>query len=74
MRSTARRRSDIGYHLLPRLVGRARAMLVEGYFRDIGTVDAYQRAQQEWPVRARTDDHHPDAVAHRPARRRDRPA
>src|SRR5262249_4727097 len=28
---------DIGYDLLPRLVGRARAVLVEGYFRDIGT-------------------------------------
>ena len=46
--------SDIGYDLLPRLVGRARAMPVEGYFRDVGTVDAYQRAQQEWPVRAAT--------------------
>ena len=43
---------DIGYDLLPRLVGRARAIPVEGYFRDIGTIDAYQRAQQEWPVRA----------------------
>jgi mannose-1-phosphate guanylyltransferase len=42
---------DIGYDLLPRLVGRARAMLVTGYFRDIGTVDAYQRAQQEWSAR-----------------------
>ena len=46
---------DIGYDLLPRLVGRARAMPVEGYFRDIGTIDAYQRAQQEWPVRAQRD-------------------
>jgi mannose-1-phosphate guanylyltransferase len=43
---------DIGYDLLPRLVGRARAVLVEGYFRDIGTVNAYQRACEEWPVRA----------------------
>jgi mannose-1-phosphate guanylyltransferase len=43
---------DIGFDLLPRLVGRARAVLVEGYFRDIGTVDAYQRAREEWPVRA----------------------
>jgi mannose-1-phosphate guanylyltransferase len=43
---------DIGYHLLPRLVGRAKATLVEGYFRDVGTVDAYQRAQQEWPARS----------------------
>ena len=43
---------DIGYDLLPRLVGRARALPVEGYFRDIGTIDAYERAQREWPVRA----------------------
>jgi mannose-1-phosphate guanylyltransferase len=44
--------TDIGYHLLPRLVGRARAMPVETYFRDIGTVEAYELAQQEWPGRA----------------------
>ena len=44
--------ADIGYDLLPRLVGRAKAMPVEGYFRDIGTIDAYERAQQEWAVRA----------------------
>ena len=43
---------DIGFDLLPRLVGRARAVLVEGYFRDIGTADAYQQAREEWPVRA----------------------
>ena len=43
---------DIGYDLLPRLVGRTKTVLVEGYFLDVGTVDAYQRAQQEWPVRA----------------------
>jgi mannose-1-phosphate guanylyltransferase len=43
---------DIGYDLLPRLVGRARAVPVEGYFRDIGTPEAYQRAREEWPARA----------------------
>jgi mannose-1-phosphate guanylyltransferase len=43
---------DIGYDLLPRLVGRARAIPVEGYLRDIGTIEAYQRAQQEWRARA----------------------
>jgi len=43
---------DIGYDLLPRLVGRAKALPVEGYFLDIGTIDAYERAQREWPVRA----------------------
>jgi mannose-1-phosphate guanylyltransferase len=41
---------DIGFHLLPHLVGRARGLTVEGYLRDIGTIDAYQKAQQEWPA------------------------
>lgn len=40
--------ADIGFHLLPKLVGRAWAMPLEGYFRDIGTVEAYERAQLEW--------------------------
>ncbi len=44
--------ADIGYDLLPRLVGQARAVLVEGYFRDVGTADAYRRAREEWPARA----------------------
>jgi mannose-1-phosphate guanylyltransferase len=43
---------DIGYDLLPRLVGRARAVPIEGYFLDIGTPDAYLRARKEWPIRA----------------------
>jgi len=43
---------DIGYDLLPKLVGQARAVLVEGYFRDVGTIEAYRRARQEWPARA----------------------
>jgi mannose-1-phosphate guanylyltransferase len=43
---------DIGYDLLPRLVGRARAVPVEGYFRDIGTIEAYRLAREEWAARA----------------------
>ncbi|MGN6679121.1 MAG: nucleotidyltransferase family protein [Streptosporangiaceae bacterium] len=43
---------DIGYHLLPRLSGRARAVPITGYFRDIGTPDAYRLAREEWPARA----------------------
>jgi mannose-1-phosphate guanylyltransferase len=43
---------DIGYDLLPRLIGRSRAMVVDGYFRDIGTADALRRAREEWPARA----------------------
>ena len=43
---------DIGCHLLPKLVGRAFAVPVECYFRDIGTLEAYQRVREEWPVPA----------------------
>jgi mannose-1-phosphate guanylyltransferase len=43
---------DIGYDLLPRLVGRAWAVPVDGYFRDIGTPAAYRRALADWPARA----------------------
>jgi mannose-1-phosphate guanylyltransferase len=43
---------DIGFDLLPRLIGRSRAVLIEGYFCDIGTTDAYRRAREEWPMRA----------------------
>jgi mannose-1-phosphate guanylyltransferase len=43
--------ADIGYDLLPRLVGRAHAIPVESYFRDIGTPDAYRMAREEWPAR-----------------------
>jgi mannose-1-phosphate guanylyltransferase len=43
--------ADVGYDLLPRLAGRTRAVLVEGYFRDIGTPEAYRLAQEEWGSR-----------------------
>jgi mannose-1-phosphate guanylyltransferase len=42
---------DIGYDLLPRLVGRAHAVPIEGYFRDIGTPEAYRQAQEDWSAR-----------------------
>lgn len=41
---------DIGYDLLPRLVGRARTVTVGGYFRDIGSPEAIECAEREWPV------------------------
>lgn len=43
--------ADIGYHLLPRLVaapGRVRAIRLDGFFIDIGTPDALERARREW--------------------------
>ena len=43
---------DIGYDLLPRLVGRARAVPLDGaYFLDIGTPAALARAREEWQGR-----------------------
>ncbi len=46
------RPSDIGYDLLPALVGRARALPIDGYFRDIGTLEAYFQAQTDWRPRS----------------------
>ena len=40
--------SDIGYQLLPRLIGRARALPLDNYFCDIGTPAAYEQAVREW--------------------------
>ena len=45
---------DIGFDVLPRLVGRARTLAVPGYFRDIGSPQALQQAELEWPEVART--------------------
>jgi mannose-1-phosphate guanylyltransferase len=42
---------DIGTHLLPRLVRRAGTVPVTGYFRDIGTMESYRLAQEEWQAR-----------------------
>lgn len=42
---------DIGYDLLPKLVGRAGAIPVEGYVSDIGTASSYRRATLEWSER-----------------------
>jgi mannose-1-phosphate guanylyltransferase len=45
---------DIGFHLLPGLIGRARAVGLNGsYFLDIGTSDALRRARDEWKGRIR---------------------
>lgn len=44
--------TDIGAHLLPRLVGRAHAVDIgEAYFMDIGTPEALQEARRGLPAR-----------------------
>ena len=41
---------DLGHHLLPRLVGRARVVEIgEAYLRDIGSPEALERARADWP-------------------------
>jgi len=40
---------DLGFDVLPRLVGRMRAFPISDYLIDIGTLENYQRAQDTWP-------------------------
>lgn len=41
--------ADIGFHILPQLVGRMLAFPIRDYLIDIGTMENYQTAQQTWP-------------------------
>ena len=42
---------DFGFHVLPRLVGQMGGYEIKAYLTDIGTVEAYERALEEWPRR-----------------------
>lgn len=41
--------ADIGFHLLPRLLGKILGYPINDYLLDIGTMSNYQRAQGTWP-------------------------
>jgi NDP-sugar pyrophosphorylase family protein len=41
--------ADIGFDVLPRLVGQMSACEVVGYLQDIGTLRDYEHAQVSWP-------------------------
>ncbi len=41
--------ADIGFHVLPRLLGRMRSYPMAGYLLDIGTMANYLQAQSTWP-------------------------
>jgi mannose-1-phosphate guanylyltransferase len=43
------RPADIGFHLLPRLVGKMAAFKISGFLLDIGTLKNYEAAQTSWP-------------------------
>jgi mannose-1-phosphate guanylyltransferase len=41
--------ADIGFHVLPKLIGRMSGVLIADYLLDIGTMENYQLAQETWP-------------------------
>jgi mannose-1-phosphate guanylyltransferase len=43
------RPADIGFHLLPKLVGNMNAYKLNGFLLDIGTLNSYRAAQDAWP-------------------------
>ena len=43
---------DLGFHVLPRLVGRMAAYRISDFLLDIGTMETYRAAQLAWPVYA----------------------
>lgn len=40
---------DLGFDVLPKLVGRMAAYAIPDYVLDIGTLETYQKAQETWP-------------------------
>jgi mannose-1-phosphate guanylyltransferase len=42
--------SDLGFHVLPRMLGRMLAYPIHDYLLDIGTLPNYQKAQITWPA------------------------
>jgi mannose-1-phosphate guanylyltransferase len=41
--------TDIGFHVLPKLIGQMQAFPIRDYLIDIGTLENYQHAQATWP-------------------------
>ena len=40
---------DLGFDVLPRLVGQMRAYPISDYLTDVGTMENYEAAQETWP-------------------------
>lgn len=40
---------DLGFHVLPKIVGRMAAYRVRDFLIDVGTLETYQTAQESWP-------------------------
>jgi NDP-sugar pyrophosphorylase family protein len=48
------RPADIGFDVLPAMVGKMAAYAISEYLIDIGTLENYQAAQRSWPGLARS--------------------
>ena len=42
---------DMGFHVIPRLLGKMKAYYIHDFLMDIGTPEAYQKAVNTWPER-----------------------
>ena len=45
---------DLGFHVLPRIVGRMAAYQISDFIIDIGTLETYRAAQNTWPGRSQS--------------------
>jgi mannose-1-phosphate guanylyltransferase len=41
--------ADLGFHVLPKIVGRMTAYRIRDFLIDVGTLETYQAAQESWP-------------------------
>lgn len=39
---------DFGGHVMPKLIGRMNGVVIEGYLRDVGTLESLECAEREW--------------------------
>ncbi len=47
---------DLGFHVLPQIVGRMAAYRISDFIVDIGTLETYQAAQENWPGRSQSKE------------------
>jgi len=40
---------DLGFHILPKVVGHMYGYVIDDYLLDIGDMESYQKAREEWP-------------------------
>jgi mannose-1-phosphate guanylyltransferase len=48
--------ADLGFHVLPQMVGRTAAYLISDFLIDMGTIETYRIAQDTWPGLPQTQE------------------